>query len=423
MGLLDNLSDFAASDAGMGLAQGLLSANGSQGIAAGLAGMQRAKQMQLENEMKRQAMASQALQMQAAQLQLENAKRDSLKQAEMQKLFSQFSQSPTVGKGATDQVNSALPPQFQIGSQPAIQGGNSQGGYDYQGLQQALARVDPMAALSLGEKLKKENPKFGTEPRVGINPATNKAGTYIVAENGATKWIDALPRDKLNEVNLGGKIGFRNDYDTQIQGITDTFVKPDTLANNQVTMRGQNMTDARSRDANSNQQNAQRTQLFQTPEGILSVDKGTGQAAPVMMGGKPVRSEDAMKKSAGANNVLALVDQAEELLPGATGSVVGSGIDLAGSAVGYATSGAQKIAQLKTIEGALIGSMPRMEGPQSDADRMLYQKAAGDIANPMAPVKSRQAALNTLREIQNRYATQQPATTGSSGGWSIKPIP
>lgn len=414
MGLLDNIMNFASSDQGIGLAQGLLSANGSQGIAAGLAGMQRAKQMEQERAM-------QALHMQSMQLQLQNAQREAAKQAEMQKLFAQFAQPETVGKGSTEQVNSALPPMFQIGAQPQIQGGNQQGGYNYQGLQQALAKVDPMAALALGERLKKEGPKFGTEPRTGINPATGKAGTYIVAENGSTKWIDALPRDPLKTVDLGGKIGFRSDFDTNIQGITDTFVKPDTLANNAVTMRGQNMTDARARDANSIQQNAQRTQLFQTPEGILSVDKGTGQAAPVMMGGRPVRSEDAMKKTAGANNVLALVDQAEKLLPGATGSVLGAGVDATSSVFGHATSGAQKTAQLKTIEGALISSMPRMEGPQSDADRLLYQKAAGDIANPMAPVKSRQAALNTLREIQNRYANQVPQST-SSGGWSIKPI-
>lgn len=414
MGLLDSIQNFAASDEGMGLAQGLLSARGSAGLAAGLAGMNAAKEAAQLRQMR-------SMQVQQAQLAMDAQRQEAAKKAELQSLYAKFATPDVAGKGPTDQINAALPAQFQIGAQPEIQGGNQQSGYNYQGLQQALAKVDPMAALALGEKLKREGPKFGTEPRTGINPATGKAGTYIVAENGTTKWIDALPRDKLDQVDLGGKVGFRNPFETQIQGVTDTYVKPDTLANNAVTMRGQNMTDARARESNSIQQNAQRTQLFQTPEGILSVDKGTGQAAPVMMGGKPVRSEDAMKKSAGANNVLSLIDQAEKLLPGATGSIVGSGVDVASSAVGYATPGAQRTAQLKTIEGALIGSMPRMEGPQSDADRMLYQKAAGDIANPMAPVRSRQAALATLREIQNRYATPQ-ASPASSSGWSIRPI-
>jgi hypothetical protein len=135
-----------------------------------------------------------------------------------------------------------LPPELRTGAQamPA-----TEPGYDMKGYASALMGVDPVKGLSVMQALQKEN-KFGTTPQVGINPQTGKAGSYLAAENGTIKWIDALPRDKLEEVNLGGKIAFRNPYETTVQGGVNKTVSPDTLANNAVTMRGQNMVDARS---------------------------------------------------------------------------------------------------------------------------------------------------------------------------------
>ncbi len=130
---------------------------------------------------------------------------------------------------------------------------------------------------------------------------------------------------------------------------------------------------------------------------------------PVTMGGKPVRSEDSMKKTANAKTVISLLDEADKLIPNSTGSVIGYGVDAVVGATGYGTKGATAIGQLKTIEGQLIGNMPRMEGPQSDADRMLYQQAAGDIANAMKPREIRKAAVQTIRKLQERYAPGQSA--------------
>ena len=176
-----------------------------------------------------------------------------------------------------------------------------------------------------------------------------------------------------------------------------------------VSMRGQDLVNARAKEANGIQQQASRTQVMQTPEGLIAIDKGTNSAMPVTMGGKPVRSEDAMKKTANAKTVISLLDEADKLIPNSTGSVIGSGVDMVAGATGYGTKGATAIGQLKTIEGQLIGNMPRMEGPQSDADRMLYQQAAGDIANAMKPREIRRAAVQTIRKLQERYAPGQSA--------------
>lgn len=410
MGLLDSLSDFASSDQGLGLAQGLLSARGSQGLSAGLAGMQRAKQLEQEMAMKKQFQAMQMEEMQAQAMQrkaLAQREQEMLlaaqrKQAALPSLFGQGA-----GSGPTDQVNAALPSDLRIGAQPALPGA---GGLDWKrGLAAGYTpkELQDMAGLRNINQEKVARTIDGKD-------AQGRPVTYQLDEFGRP--VGGSPIEQWKAPIFEGL----GDRKTAIDPVTLKQLanfrinqSPDSVASNAISIRGQNMADARSRESNAIQQNAQRTQLFQTPEGILAVDKGTGQANPVMIGGKPVRGEDAMKKSAGANNVLALLDQAEKLLPGATGSIAGTGLDYLASGVGISTSGAQKTAQLKTIEGALIGSMPRMEGPQSDADRMLYQKAAGDIANPMAPVKTRQAATKTIREIQNRYASPQVGGGGT----------
>jgi len=161
-----------------------------------------------------------------------------------------------------------------------------------------------------------------------------------------------------------------------------------------------------------------RGQVIETPNGPMIVDKATGEARPVTMGGKPVNAQTEQKRAAGAKRVLALLDTAEKLIPLSTGSGLGALRDFAGRGVGYATEGSKAIAKLQSLSGALIADMPRMEGPQSDKDVQLYKQAAGDLANPTIPNESRLEALATLREIQTRYAGA-PAKPAAKGGWSI----
>lgn len=120
-----------------------------------------------------------------------------------------------------------------------------------------------------------------------------------------------------------------------------------------------------------------------------------------------------------ANDTLSLLDQAEKLLPNATGGRAGQLGDAAAAAFGVSTAGAQATAQLQTIAGQLTSKMPRMQGPQSDRDVQLYQQMAGDLANPNVPVATRQAALQTIRALQKKYTGDQRGT----GGGGQKPAP
>ena len=48
-----------------------------------------------------------------------------------------------------------------------------------------------------------------------------------------------------------------------------------------------------------------------------------------------------------------------------------------------------------------------MEGPQSNYDVENYKQAAGDLANPIKPVEVRMAALQTLKQLNEKYAPKE----------------
>lgn len=135
------------------------------------------------------------------------------------------------------------------------------------------------------------------------------------------------------------------------------------------------------------------------------------------------RTADARQRQKDAQDTLNLLDQAEKILPNATGSAGGQFIDTAAASVGRSTEGAQATARLQTIAGQLTSKMPRMQGPQSDRDVQLYQQMAGDLANPRLPVETRKAAAQTIRELNQKYAngpaqaapSAQPAPASNFG--------
>lgn len=119
-----------------------------------------------------------------------------------------------------------------------------------------------------------------------------------------------------------------------------------------------------------------------------------------------------LERSRDAQSTLNLLNEAEKILPDATGSGVGRLIDASAGAVGVSTEGAQATARLQTIAGQLTSRMPRMQGPQSDKDVLLYKQMAGDLANPSLPVATRTAALQTIRALNEKYV--KPKSEGNS---------
>lgn len=117
-----------------------------------------------------------------------------------------------------------------------------------------------------------------------------------------------------------------------------------------------------------------------------------------------------------ATDALDLIQQAKGIFDQgkATESWLGKARDVAASTIGKSTEGAQASAQLKALGGALVSKMPKMSGPQSDKDVALYREMAGQIADETIPLETRKAALQTVEQIQRKYAglnSQQPSAT------------
>lgn len=104
-----------------------------------------------------------------------------------------------------------------------------------------------------------------------------------------------------------------------------------------------------------------------------------------------------MREAAGA--AMKLLDA------GPTGSGVGALTDNVLNFVGQPTSSGTAAQQLEAIGGALMANVPRMEGPQSDADVRNYKLMAGNVGDRTLPVAARKAALRTVIEIQDKYAS------------------
>jgi hypothetical protein len=116
------------------------------------------------------------------------------------------------------------------------------------------------------------------------------------------------------------------------------------------------------------------------------------------------------QKVSDAQDVLAILDQAEPLIKGATGSGLGAMVDSAQGFFGGTNKGAQNTAKLQALEGLLVSKMPKMSGPQSDKDVLLYKQMAGKIGDPWVPYEEKKAAMDTIREVNRRYASQPQAT-------------
>lgn len=109
-------------------------------------------------------------------------------------------------------------------------------------------------------------------------------------------------------------------------------------------------------------------------------------------------------KEIAAPQILDLTSEARKLLPKASsGSVSAVKTDLLNRS-GISTEQSQADAQLDIIAAGLVSNVPRMEGPQSDADTRLYREAAGNIGNRSLPYETRLAALDQLERITKKYS-------------------
>jgi hypothetical protein len=74
-----------------------------------------------------------------------------------------------------------------------------------------------------------------------------------------------------------------------------------------------------------------------------------------------------------------------------------------GEAAGYGGDASKADAALKIFGEKLTAFVPRFEGPQSDKDTASYRIAAGDVGNPLKPIATRMAAVQTMIGLSKKY--------------------
>lgn len=123
------------------------------------------------------------------------------------------------------------------------------------------------------------------------------------------------------------------------------------------------------------------------------------------------------KKAMNSGPILDLINRAKTELPYATGGGI-QNIGAKGKQFfGYSDRSTQADSALDAISAGLLNTVPRMEGPQSDADRLLYERAAGDVGNRSKPIGDRIAALNLIQELNLKY--QQDYSNPQNPGMSL----
>jgi len=281
---------------------------------------------------------------------------------------------------------------------------------------QGGGQLDPVALLRMG--LPPEQITFlanrGNLGRPEVAREAERAGANgrpekVFFDKFGSPVGQAMPQAvKMEMADQGGS---RVAYDPYGLSAGQQFKKtqtPDSIASNATAMRGQNMVDARSRETLA--------QGGKPPAGYRWKADGTMEAIPggpadTKVGGAGAKVQD-------ATEAIALLNQAEPLLKGSTGSYGGKALDMLAGAFGASTDGSIKAQQLKAIEGALVAKMPKMSGPQSDKDVLLYRQMAAVIGDETVPYARKAAAVESVREIQERYAGMQPGESKLKPGGS-----
>lgn len=230
---------------------------------------------------------------------------------------------------------------------------------------QAMAQRVPQDAAQFGQ-WQLQNLRGLMSPEQAFNATKPVLGTR---DNGGT--LENITTDPLT-----GRV--------TVTASTKKVATPDAQLQASTTMRGQDMTAATARAGQAE----------------------TNRHNQVIEGAK--KPPDAAQKIADAKDVLDLLEQARPLIAASTGSYTGAGLDALAQGVGLSTPGAQAAAQLKALEGALVSKMPKMSGPQSDKDVLLYRQMAGQIGDPTVPPETKLAAMETIREINRRSAGLPP---------------
>ena len=388
-GLLGDGWDSPQSQGLLALAAGMIQGNFGKGVADYGTTMAGAQEREMRRKFEQMRMASEKRKIDQEDAQMKEA-------ARIKGLLAGAGQS----FGATNQVNDALPADLRIGAQPALQVP-----MDYQRLIREGVPLEQVKALA-------ESRNFGRD---------KVARTAEVEGPNGSKLVQGF--DDYGQPVGQGAQGY---VAPQLinQGDKQTFAKPMIGASFPMGMSPAERDASAGRWA-SHGLAKQRLSFDQSggaggkaPAGYRYLPNGNMEAVP----GGPAdlkAGQAGSQKATDAREALAVIAEAEKLIPQSTGSGLGAIVDSTAGFFGASPKGAQAGARLKAIEGMLVSKMPKMSGPQSDKDVLLYKQMAGQVGDTSLPVASRMAALETIKGIQMMYGGGA-ATPSATGTWSIE---
>jgi hypothetical protein len=327
----------------------------TQYLASGLKGYQ-------ANEMERKADAEEQAVYEAKQKQMTDAQKAYMDALRPQQVQTGVAKQP-LEPGQMDQFGSPMP-----GQQQATQSVMSQKQPTPQDLymaqmQYAQATQNPELMMNAGNSIAQYQDKQQTRQEDRENK--------LFDVQDARKYEDIVRKDQQGFQLTQQERQFAQQFQLQAQG---QGFQADENAKNRNFQAGQN-----------NLSRQQQMDLMNMKTGAATT--GTPQA-----------------KINDAKDVLSILNQAAPLVNKSTGSGLGNLVDESAKFFGRSTGGAQAAAQLKALEGTLVSKMPKMSGPQSDKDVLLYKQMAGQIGDPTVPAAQKQAAMNTINELNSRYA-------------------
>jgi hypothetical protein len=141
---------------------------------------------------------------------------------------------------------------------------------------------------------------------------------------------------------------------------------------------------------------------------------------------KPLQPGSPQAMANDASEMSALIGSAMPLLKESTGSGMGSLVDKAAGFAGVSMPGADVAAKLKVIGGTIVSKMPKPPGAASDRDMQLAAEQAGQLGDPTVPPSQKIAALESLKEINQRQLQragllgQQPQPPQARPGFKIQ---
>ena len=381
LGLLGSRGSFASSlsDAGQ-QAMGVYNAGRQRQDAEKTQALQRAL---LQNQVDSLPMQQEVARMQIEQQRREFANQQALAEAARRRVLSP-QQAAMAGGGGPSPAAAAA------GAAPG-----AQGGFDSAGFINDAFGIDPMKAMDIQAKLRKEAPKLKSIDPMR-DPGTGKLVNVAVYEDGTTRIMPYGVRPEMIAIDAKNRSVMVDKNDISPGASVKYGASPDALLKYETD-----------RDANNINRTAQRTQIVTLPGlGIYGVDKGTGTATPVTMAGTGQTMPDPDKVSSDKRNaqLLAGVQVAEDLLKqGPTGSYAGAAADTAARLFGASFKSGNLATRLELVGGWLTSNVPRMEGPQSNTDVVNYQIMAGVVGDRTRSPAERLDALKSLRLLLGKY--------------------